>query len=233
MDGLIFLIIIAVIIHNFRKQQKRVQKPQGGTQPPQSAPVNPIDEDIPAEEPIAPAQTREVKQVRTTTKTTTTTKTYTAHTSTGKLPRPFSPEMRRFELKPDAPRDVDSPAQGTSPAREQPTVAARDMGLNCDDGYGSLPHTGHEGQELHGAGAHSDAAISARYAPKPFKSSTAPGTSEQGDVLGELSMADACADDGEAPMLMGRELTGDEMRRAVILSEVLNKRGGRRGWVRT
>ncbi len=207
MDALIFIIIIAVIVHNFRKQQKRVQKP------PQSAPA-------PQSE-LKPVQT--VQNV----------KPPAARTTAGRLPRPFSPEMRSLEPKPNAPRNEDSPAQGTSPARRQPAAATRDMGLNCDDGYGSLPHTGHEGQELHAPGAHSDAVISARYAPKPCKATIKLDSSEQGGILGEISIADACAGEDQTPMLLGSELSADEMRRAVILSEVLSRRGGRRGWART
>ena len=38
--------------------------------------------------------------------------------------------------------------------------------------------------------------------------------------------------DDVMPELMGKRLDAEEMRRAVIMSEIMNKRGGRRGWAR-
>ena len=151
--------------------------------------------------------------------------------------KPFVPSVQQAAKSDDAPRDVDSPAQGTSPAAAEPAGALRDMGIECDDGYGSLKHTSHEGEELHAPGVHSDATVDKRYAGRPGElAAHASEASDDGGLFGmeELSDEGLLFADGDdvMPELMGKRLDAEEMRRAVIMSEIMNKRGGRRGWAR-
>lgn len=119
----------------------------------------------------------------------------------------------------------------------QPTLLDMAGSAPCEDGYGSLAHTRHEGEAFHARGTHS-----AKRAPIPMDG---PGSlaariaaeSALADAIdevipGAMPETDARMDGDERPALLGLELDNDTMRRAVVFSEIVNKRGGRHGWVR-
>lgn len=243
MELIIFIIIVGVVMSNINKQRRaRPSAPPDNadaprevgvpnTARPRTPVVRPMEARPQTPTPFAPRQQHSMPAAPA--------KPASAKSANapGKA-RPFAPAAERPQAIDDLPRDVDSPAQGTSPAADahmQP--ALRDMGRECDDGYGSLEHTSHEGQELHAPGVHSDAAVDARFAGRPGELAERLSEDDDDDLnaMEELSGEGITlmSDDGEAPELMGERLDAAAMRRAVVMSEILNKRGGRHGWART
>ena len=131
----------------------------------------------------------------------------------------------------DAPRDVDSAPQGLSRGG---SLAGEDTLMSaeaqpCAEGDGSIAHTAHEGEEFHAPGAHERQAAAGPggLAARPVL------VSRLDDSLAAAPEPESAPDTGEEPELMGLKLDADAMRRAVVFSEIINKRGGRHGWVRT
>lgn len=119
----------------------------------------------------------------------------------------------------------------------QPTLLDMAGSAPCEDGYGSLAHTRHEGDAFHARGTHpakrapiamdGPGSLAARIAAE-----SAPADAMDDDIPGAMPETDARMDGDERPALLGLELDNDTMRRAVVFSEIVNKRGGRHGWVR-
>lgn len=236
MELIIFIIVVGVIFSNLNKQRKASsnrdeprEAAAPGTARPRTPTVRPMETRPQTPSPFAPRQQHSMPQSAPTAQV----KPVKADAKA----KPFAPSVQKAAKSDDAPRDVDSPAQGTSPAAAEPAGALRDMGIECDDGYGSLKHTSHEGEELHAPGVHSDATVDKRYAGRPGElAAHASEASDDGGLFGmeELSDEGLLFADGDdvMPELMGKRLDAEEMRRAVIMSEIMNKRGGRRGWAR-
>lgn len=119
----------------------------------------------------------------------------------------------------------------------QPTLLDMAGSAPCEDGYGSLAHTRHEGDAFHARGTHpakrapiamdGPGSLAARIAAE-----SAPADAMDEDIPDAMPGTDARMDGDERPALLGLELDNDTMRRAVVFSEIVNKRGGRHGWVR-
>lgn len=231
MEGLVIIIIIAVVINNLRKQAGRAKSNGTPYSPAQDASRRAqAGQGKPAAQPAEAAQTAEAGQP--------------AEAASPAEPAPPAPPRRRpFEPRPltpvhtpgrarparpsargaqGAPADKPAPAAQSGAQGEQMMMPVQPLEHVrepagpaqpelCYDGYGSLEHTRHEGDEFHAPGTHS---LSGRR-PSESGAQNAPEP-----------------DDERAPELMGVELHAEQMRRAVVFSEILNKRGGRHGWVR-
>lgn len=237
MEIIIFIIVVGVIFSNLNKQRRASsnrdeprEAAAPGTARPRTPTVRPLETRPQTPSPFAPRQQHSMPQSVPTAQV----KPVKAHSKA----KPFVPSVQKAAPPDDAPHDVDSPAQGTSPAAAEPQGALRDRGIECDDGYGSLEHTSHEGEELHADGVHSDAAVDKRYAGRPgeLAERAAASDSDDGGMFGMEELSDEglllASDDDTLPELMGKPLDTDEMRRAVVISEIMNKRGGRHGWAR-
>ncbi len=205
MEGLIILIVVAVIAYNLRTQSKgRARKPTGTPYKPSPT----ADEPAQAGGEGAPGEAAPAQPAR---------KPF--------APRPLTPVAPMGPMRPARPVNPAHPAQPEAPApvkREatmlperpvQPVRAPAQPEL-CDDGYGSLEHTRHEGDEFHAPGTHS------LTGKRP------------GELADAGAQAVAAAGDEAVPELLGLELDAETMRRAVVFSEIINKRGGRHGWAR-
>ena len=122
-------------------------------------------------------------------------------------PAPFPPAIAiPFAATADAARAGDS-LSGAQPLPMNPPSDEL-----CDDGWGSLEHTSHEGEEFHADGAH--------------------GITESAATVAGAA-ADVSVSDERAPELLGEAMDAAAMRRAVIYNEILNRRGGRGTWQRS
>lgn len=213
MEGLVVIIIILVVVSNLRKQTKGRSSSGNGTpyKPAQNAPrdVQPGQrapaEGAPTE---AAGQGSPARPVR---------KPF--------APRPLTPVAPMGPLRPASSAKPVSPAHPAQPAAPAPAetmlperpvqpMRAPAQPELCDDGYGSIAHARHEGEEFHAPGTHS------LTGKRP------------GELAAGSAQAAAASSDEAMPELLGLELDAETMRRAVVFSEIINKRGGRHGWVR-
>lgn len=103
------------------------------------------------------------------------------------------------------------------------------MASPCDEGYGSIAHVQHEG-------APSERALDRSGRPgslseRPAMQSEFDGM--EGGARNHAPAVSAPSEDDILPELMDMQLDAETMRRAVALSEIINKRGGRCGWVKS
>ncbi|MGN0742427.1 MAG: hypothetical protein ACI4L8_07240 [Candidatus Fimadaptatus sp.] len=208
MEFIVVIIVIAVVLSNLKKQ--------GKTQGRGAKPAQPYAPSQPAQ-PMQPAQSAQPARPA-----------WPQSAAPARLPRkPFA----AASAPEDAPRDVDSAPQGLSRGG---SLAGEDTLMSaeaqpCAEGDGSIAHTSHEGEEFHAPGAHGrqTAAGPGGLAARPVLAS------RLDDSLIAAPEPEVAPDTGEEPELMGLKLDADAMRRAVVFSEIINKRGGRHGWVRT
>lgn len=266
MDFLIFIVVVVAVISNLGKAAKKQQQNgRGGAPSPWQRVSFPGKDDseninVPGASGAHPGGVTQSP--------------YAPSMSTIPRRKPFSGQSGGFD---DAPRDTDSAPQGSfapDALSGQMTIMELDQSAKrgCDDGYGSLEHTSHEGDALDDISSHSDSAANwqpmsgslgaagsssaesfseraarqdaAKRAIQQRRDKAGPGSltnrpliesrlsansSYVDDIPGDMN---AAADFEATPELLGEKLDAQAMRRAVIYSEILNKRGGRHGWVR-
>ena len=240
MEGLVVIIIILVVVSNLRKQTKGKNRSGNGTpyKPAEGMPRDAQPQDAERRAPAEGVPTQAAPEGGT-----------ARPMRKPFAPRPLTPVAPMGPMRPAKPA---RPAQPAAPAQEQTMLPERPVARReetmlperpvarreetmlperptarpmqtlrpaqpskpCDDGYGSLEHTRHEGEEFHSPGTHGMAGR------KP------------GALAAQGTQAVAMASDEAVPELLGMELDAETMRRAVVFSEIINKRGGRHGWVR-